>query len=280
MAEASGRQAAEEVASGQTGRQWIAAPITTKPFAEKSIMAQKYDSAYRPFTLAADTEAYVRVKLDGANANQVAIAGAGEVAIAVTDKAGKAGEVVNCKLIEGGEGTYKVTASGPIAANAALYGTASGRVDDAGGGTPQFTSLGAASGAGSIIEAAKRIDTAPSAVGAGGAVADQAALTVAAVAAATYAAPVIAHAAADAPAGGVGAAEGGWDTAGHRDTAIATINSLRAEVNELRTIVAQLAADRTSAVTQITAAAADLAAERAKLNALLAQLRIGGAIGA
>ena len=30
-----------------------------------------------------------------------------------------------------------------------------------------------------------------------------------------------------APAGGTGAAEGGWDTAGHRDSAIATINAIR-----------------------------------------------------
>lgn len=34
----------------------------------------------------------------------------------------------------------------------------------------------------------------------------------------------------DAPAGGTGAAAGGWDTAGHRDTAIATINALRVDV--------------------------------------------------
>lgn len=33
---------------------------------------------------------------------------------------------------------------------------------------------------------------------------------------------------ADAPAGGVGAAAGGWDTAAHRDTAIATINACKA----------------------------------------------------
>ena len=33
---------------------------------------------------------------------------------------------------------------------------------------------------------------------------------------------------ADAPAGGTGAAEGGWDTAAHRDDAIATINAIAA----------------------------------------------------
>lgn len=51
-------------------------------------------------------------------------------------------------------------------------------------------------------------------------------------AAATVAAPVM-TAVQDAPAGGVGAAAGGWDTAGHRDTAIATINELRADVTAL-----------------------------------------------
>lgn len=39
--------------------------------------------------------------------------------------------------------------------------------------------------------------------------------------------------AAAAPAGGVGAAAGGWDTAGNRDAAITTINNLRTRVNEL-----------------------------------------------
>lgn len=36
----------------------------------------------------------------------------------------------------------------------------------------------------------------------------------------------------DAPAGGVGAAAGGWDTAAHRDDAIASINALIAAMKE------------------------------------------------
>lgn len=38
---------------------------------------------------------------------------------------------------------------------------------------------------------------------------------------------------ADAPAGGTGTAAGGWDTAAHRDTAIALINNLKTRVGEL-----------------------------------------------
>ena len=52
----------------------------------------------------------------------------------------------------------------------------------------------------------------------------------------------------DAPEGGTGAAAGAWDTAEHRDAAIATINAL----------------------------VADTAALRAKINALLAALRTAG----
>ena len=52
----------------------------------------------------------------------------------------------------------------------------------------------------------------------------------------------------DAPAGGTGTAAGAWDTAEHRDAAIATINAL----------------------------VADTAALRAKINALLAALRTAG----
>lgn len=38
-----------------------------------------------------------------------------------------------------------------------------------------------------------------------------------------------------APAGGTGTAAGGWDTAGNRDLAIATINGLRTAVTDLQT---------------------------------------------
>lgn len=35
------------------------------------------------------------------------------------------------------------------------------------------------------------------------------------------------------PAGGVGAAAGGWDTAGNRDTAIVTIGEIKTQLNDL-----------------------------------------------
>ena len=43
-----------------------------------------------------------------------------------------------------------------------------------------------------------------------------------------------------APVGGVGAAAGGWDTAGNRDLAITTINALVTDVAALRATVALL----------------------------------------
>lgn len=45
-----------------------------------------------------------------------------------------------------------------------------------------------------------------------------------------------------APAGGAGAAAGGWDTAGHRDTAIATITELVTKYNALLVDVTALRA--------------------------------------
>ena len=51
----------------------------------------------------------------------------------------------------------------------------------------------------------------------------------------------------DAPAGGTGAAAGAWDTAEHRDAAIATINALVADTAALRaTVNALLASLRTA----------------------------------
>jgi hypothetical protein len=44
----------------------------------------------------------------------------------------------------------------------------------------------------------------------------------------------------NAPAGGVGASAGAWDTAANRDAAIATINALVADVTALRQTVEKL----------------------------------------
>ena len=214
-------------------------------------MAQKFDYSYRPFKLAANTGAYVRVKLDGANVNQVAIAGAGEVAIGVTDRGGIAGDTVPVKMIQGGEGTFKVTASGAIAANAALYGTANGCVDDAGGGTPQFTSLQAASGAGSIIEAMKCTSSAASLVGQGAAVANVAAQT--------------------------------QDTLTDSTTGVVSITTPPTLVAVRVDTTAHTATDAQANFATLNAelikTKADVAALVTTVNALLAQLRIGGSIG-
>lgn len=51
---------------------------------------------------------------------------------------------------------------------------------------------------------------------------------------ATVANPAAMTATANAPAGGTGTAAGGWDTAANRNSAITTINNLRADVIEVR----------------------------------------------
>lgn len=48
------------------------------------------------------------------------------------------------------------------------------------------------------------------------------------------------------PAGGVGAAAGGWDTAGNRDLAIASITAIRTDLAATRTQVAALVVDITA----------------------------------
>lgn len=45
----------------------------------------------------------------------------------------------------------------------------------------------------------------------------------------------VANVAGTIPAGGTGAAAGGWDTAGNRDTAITTASEIRTQVNALLT---------------------------------------------
>lgn len=83
-----------------------------------------------------------------------------------------------------------------------------------------------------------------------GAVADAAAATSTVIAAAIPAA---------APAGGVGTAAGGWDTAANRDLAIVTIN-------DLRTYAIEQKAD-------FDAMVADVADIRSQLNSVLTSLR-------
>jgi hypothetical protein len=81
-------------------------------------------------------------------------------------------------------------------------------------------------------------------------VADPAALTATTPAAITATTP--------APAGGSGATAGAYDTAQHRDTAIAAINALEADVVALRTTVAALLVDLTATRTTLAALQASL----------------------
>lgn len=46
-----------------------------------------------------------------------------------------------------------------------------------------------------------------------------------------------------APAGGTGTAAGGWDTAGNRDLAIASINAAKTDIEELKKVVNALIDD-------------------------------------
>ena len=84
---------------------------------------------------------------------QVEYAGAGDYAVGVTVGRAADGAPIAVKLLNDG-GTFEIEANGAIVEGADLYGTANGRVDDAGTGTVQFKALQAASGAGSIIECA------------------------------------------------------------------------------------------------------------------------------
>ena len=54
-----------------------------------------------------------------------------------------------------------------------------------------------------------------------------------------------------APAGGVGTAAGGWDTAANRDAAIAVINSLVTLANELKADLTTLIVDHNAVVTRL-----------------------------
>lgn len=81
--------------------------------------------------------------------------------------------------------------------------------------------------------------------------------------AATYVDPT-ATITAVAPAGGTGAAAGGWDTAGHRDTAITTINELKTLAESLKT--------------QIIALGADVLAHKKLIVALVQDLKLCGLI--
>lgn len=96
--------------------------------------------------------AHRRVKLDSGSGTIVVYAGAGEAAIGITEDAAASGSGVAVRLIKHG-GTHKVVCSASVVEGASLYGTASGKVDDAGTGAVIGTALEAGSGDGAVIEA-------------------------------------------------------------------------------------------------------------------------------
>ena len=84
----------------------------------------------KSYTAGAALGAYVRVKKSGST---VVAAGAGEAGIGVTIHNVANGEPVTVRLFNG-FGTAFMKASAPIVQNAPVYGTANGKVDDAGTG--------------------------------------------------------------------------------------------------------------------------------------------------
>lgn len=256
-------------------------------------MSQQFDYSFRPFKLGANLDAYVRVKLDGSTPDQIVAAGAGEDCIGILQQAGSTGQTRNVKLLEGGEGTFKVTASGGFAAGAALYPTADGRVDDAGSGTPQFTALQAASGAGSIVECLKRIASTPSAVGAGSAVADaaaqtQTALTLTSMTGVANTAPAAETNTDNLTITGLTATADGtmanitfnstWSQ-DQADSSNKNFKEIATELTKQRALNIVLINNCKSFATELNAAKTDVAALRTTLNDVLASLRAGGAIG-
>lgn len=157
------------------------------------------NTGFKTFTATAVALAEgVRVQLD--SNGLISAAGATDPWIGTTEAPIAASGSGVVKL-RNAPGTLLFTASAAIARGARLYPTASGKVDDA-AGTGNFTgfqAVEAATADGDIIEAVP---------------CDTLTFTAAAAQAA-------------APAGGTGDAAGAWDTAQHRDDAIATINAMR-----------------------------------------------------
>jgi hypothetical protein len=99
-----------------------------------------------------------------------------------------------------------------------------------------------------------------------------------ALVAVTYAAPAVTN---DAllgvtgtafPAGGTGAAAGGWDTAGHRDAAIASFAADLADMVEARAVIAELQVDLGATNAALAAAAVDEVESRAVIAELQTDL--------
>ena len=116
-------------------------------------MSQYNDSGLKTFTAGAAIGAHVRVML---TSGKLAVAGAGttdyDKEIGTTEYASFAdGDPVTVRL-RSKEGTRKMVAANPVAAGVAVYGAASGKVDDVESGTQLGVSLEAATATGDIIE--------------------------------------------------------------------------------------------------------------------------------
>lgn len=110
-----------------------------------------YNSNSRTFTASADIGIGIRVKLN-ATANQVAIAGATEDYIGVTELPVLSGRAVSVRLKNSG-GTANFIAGGAFAYGASVYGIAAGKVDDISAGNVLVgTALEAASADGQVVE--------------------------------------------------------------------------------------------------------------------------------
>lgn len=113
-----------------------------------------FTDLHKTFIATSAIEPNRRVKLSTATTTSppsVEYAGAGEYGVGISLGRAGAGDMVAVKLWND-NGTFQIEANGAIDEAASLYGTANGRVDDAGTGTVQFIALQAASGAGSVIE--------------------------------------------------------------------------------------------------------------------------------
>jgi Uncharacterized conserved protein (DUF2190) len=113
-----------------------------------------FASNNRSFIASSAIPIYTRVKLttpvNGEAA--VAIAGATEDYIGITETPIASGRAVSVRLKNSG-GTVYMTAATSFAANASVYGVANGQVDDvASGNVLAGTALVAATGTGSIVE--------------------------------------------------------------------------------------------------------------------------------
>lgn len=111
----------------------------------------QYNNQPKAFVAGEALPAYRRVKLDS-TAGQVVFADADEKAIGVTMAAAASGEQIAVQMLVP---TVKIVACAAVAANAAIYARADGKVDDAGAGSGSTTigyALEAALADGDVIE--------------------------------------------------------------------------------------------------------------------------------